>query len=139
MNTTLKATDLTVGQDVTTMHFYGFGARVELREYKVLSITKTRVTIGTESKHAEGGMFKIAYVVNKYGEVAQQVGKQSYHSDDFLPSDSARIAELRDHNAVIEIKSEARKAAQGFIEQSSVLQAKAAIEALQAYIKLAEV
>lgn len=141
MYSKLKASELTVGQEVTVIHTgNGFGDKTRLSEgYTVTRLTKTRLDISRTS--ASGNeTYTITYVVNKYGEVAQEVGKKGYNTDEFAPADSEYIARIKANNAKVEIKHEALLAARAlganrYIEISA---AKDLIAKLEAFIASAE-
>lgn len=137
----MNITELAEGTEVVLIHFHDFSNTSQITKATVKRITKTRVTFLIR----EG--YEKFYVVDKWGRVDKEVGKQSYRSDHVFLAGGYRH-QVAEHNnelakLMVAVKNAGRdleNMSSQWVNEESLSAAEAAIAALRAHVaKMPEV
>ena len=137
-NRDMKSADLEVGQELILAHTDNWGRPIELRKMVVMRKTKTRVVLA-EARDPKLPQYRL--MVDSYDDTVtgRYEGQSQWNSRlDIYNTDDPEVEKLKRERVIGKHKSEAVEAARAFAGQRDVETARAAVNAMNAYIEIAE-
>lgn len=134
----LKAADLEVGQELLLARTDNWGRLIQIREMVVTRKTKTRVVIA-EARDPNLPQYRLT--VDSYDDAVtgRYEGQGPWNGNlELYTVDDPEVPELKRAREIAKWKAQASLAAQNFTRTKDVPSARAAVEALNAYIEIAE-